>query len=141
MLLAAAINPAFLEMQKSCCIWGETRGRINSCSVIGYCESCQSTIALVCKGYKLGRGVTGSPFSIAFQCWTTSPYYTRGSLVSVHLYFVQAVAHLWSLLHLPASSMQPLSDPQHLCRFTKAQLFILRDVCWVKCRLFWGALC
>lgn len=73
MLLAAAINPAFLEMQKLCCIWGEICSQINPCSVVSCSESCQNAVTLVFKGYKLGRDVTGSPFLIVFQCWTISP--------------------------------------------------------------------
>lgn len=80
MLLAAAINPAFLEMQKSGCIWGETRSQIHPCSVLSCSESCQNSTAIVCKGYKLGRDATGSSFPIAAQCWTASPYCPKGHL-------------------------------------------------------------
>lgn len=31
--------------------------------------------------------MTGSSFSISVPCWTTSPSYTRGSFVSVHLWY------------------------------------------------------
>lgn len=56
---------------------------------------------------------------------------SKGSLVWVHLQFFHAVMHFCSMLQLPASSMQPLSSPQHLCGFIRAQL-ILGDVCWGK---------
>lgn len=80
MLLAAAINPAFLEMQKSGCIWGEMRSQTHPCSVLSCSESCQNSTAIVCKGYKLGRDATGSSFPIAAQCWTAPPYCPKGHL-------------------------------------------------------------
>lgn len=130
MLQAAAVNPAFLERQKSGWIWGKMQSD-PSLSVLCCSESSQNSTAIVCKGYKLGRDVTGSSFPITSQCWTTSPYYPRGSLVWVHLWFFHAVMHFCSMLQLPTSSMQLLSSPQRVCGFIQAQL-ILGAVCWGK---------
>lgn len=61
--------------------------QINPCVVVSFSESCHNTIALVCKGYKLGVMWLGAPFPSQSSAGPHHLLIQEGHLSQLHLWF------------------------------------------------------